>query len=120
MIAEPFTGTGEEAEMLTRSSTIVDARHDHEATFIEFTRGVDAICRVVSDERLHVLHDWAVQLKAEWVEAIAKDKEARYPDYVDLMYSEATSILEKGTGDFRGEEDLEILSEVFGFVVKEA
>lgn len=106
--------------MVTRSSTIVDARHDHEEAFIEFARGVEAICRIVSDERIRVLRDWAVQFKAEWIAAIAKEEEADYSDYVDLMYSEATDILQKGTGEFREEANLGILSEVFGLVVKEA
>lgn len=105
--------------MLTRSSSIVDARHDHEKAFIEFARGVEAICHIVSDERLRALHNWAVEFRAEWIATIAKEEEADYSDYVDLMYSEATSILEEEEGEFREEANLEVLSEVFGFVVKE-
>lgn len=106
--------------MLTRSSTIIDAHPDRENALAEFKRGVEAICRIVSDQRLTTLRNFIVQFKAEWVQAVAKEVEARYTDYIDLMYSEASNILEEGTGEFRGQEDLDIMSEVFGFVVKES
>lgn len=35
------------------------------------------------------------------------------------QYSEATDIVEEGRGEFRGEEDMEIVGQVFGFAKKD-
>lgn len=79
-----------------------------------------AICRVISDERLRTVKDWAVKLEGEWVEALIKgNEEVRYSDFIDLMYTEATEIVENGKGVYREGGHGELVGEIFGFAPKE-
>lgn len=107
--------------MLTRSSTIVAAHPDRERAYAEFDRGVSAICRIVTDQRLMELRGWAFQLEEEWKEAAASgEEEPQYSDFIDLTYTEAEYIVEKGEGQYRDAGDVEIVGEVFGFAREEA
>ena len=99
---------------MNRSSTIVESHPDPENIRVEFEKGVRAICRVCSDHRLKVVQNLALELEAEWAEAISNE-EPEYGLYVDLMYSEAEMIVEKGWGEFRDPQDVELLGSIFGF-----
>lgn len=106
--------------MLSGPSTIVAAYPDREKSHAEFEKGVRAICRVISDERLRTVKDWAAKLEGEWVEALIKgNEEVRYSDFIDLMYTEATEIVENGKGVYREGGDVELVGEIFGFAPKD-
>lgn len=113
--------------MLTRSSTIVDAYPDLDKSSTEFERGIKAICRIISDDRLRTVRDYAAQLEGEWITALiegpteleGEEKVVIFSDFIDLVYSEAERVMEKGEGWYREDEDVEVVGSVFGFREKD-